>query len=200
MNADIPYLRCWVRLPYVSNRPGLEEGYAFAIQSYPGRALAFHVMLKSGAHYRGVPIHALALNKEAPARPLHHCQLWDCFTFRPIVHVYRYLQGHEAVCYTRGGQAEGTYLFTVDWLPDHDGPGFTHRPEQNKCAHVMALDDGNLAALPTNRIAWKDGYFIGSKPNPRANGYLVQDMVWQAEDCSKFDASADDNYIYEDER
>jgi hypothetical protein len=200
MNADIPYLRCWVRLPHVAARPGLEEAYAFAIQSHPGRALAFHVMLKSGAHYRGVPIHALALRPEAPARPLHHCMLWDCFTFRPIVHCFRYLQDHEAVCYTRGGAVHGTYLFTVDWLPDADGPGFTHRPEQNKCAHVMALDDGNLAALPTNRIAWRDGYFIGSNPNPRAKGYVVQDQIWQAEDCSLFDASTDDNYIYEDER
>jgi hypothetical protein len=64
----------------------------------------------------------------------------------------------------------------------------------------MALDDGNLAALPTNRIAFKDGYFIGSAPSPRAKGYVVQDQIWQAEDCSQFDASTDDNYIYEDER
>jgi hypothetical protein len=200
VNADIPFLRCWVRLPLISRSDGVEECYAFAIQSMPGRCLGFHVMLRSGAHYRNVPIHALATDPEAKPMELADCQLWDCFTFRPVVHVYRYLQDHEALCYTRGGQAEGTYLWTVDWLPDQDGPGFTHRPEQNKCAHVMALDDGTLAALPTNRIAWKDGYFIGSKPNPRAHGYLVQDVVWQSEDCSLFDASTDENYIYEDER
>lgn len=196
MNADIPYLRCWVRLEYISERDGMEEGYAFAIQSYPGRAVAFHVMLQSGAHYRGVPIHAVALRPDASPRELGDCALWDCFTFRPEVHCYSYLREHEAICYTRSGPVEGRYLFTIDWLPDHAGPGFTHLVEQNKCAHVLALDDGNLAALPTNRIAWMDGYFIGRTPRPRDQKYTVQDTVWQAEDC-RFDASRDGNYIYD---
>jgi hypothetical protein len=196
MNADIPYLRVWVRLPYISRQSGWEEGYAFAIQSYPGRALAFHVMLKSGAHYRGVPIHALALHPNAPARNVGELQLWDCFTARPTVHVYNYLRDHQARCGLRGGTEDGVYLFTVDWLPDDQGPGFTHLPEQNKCAHVLALDDGNLCALPTNRIAWLDGYFIGRNPDPRARQYTVQEEVWQAEDAG-FDASLDNNYIYE---
>lgn len=195
MNADIPYLRCWVRLEYISKRTGMEEAYAFAVQSYPGRALAFHVMLKSGAHYRGVPIHAIATKPDAAWRSLGDCALWDCFTFRPIVHCYGYLREHEATCYTRLGTIQGRYLFTVDWLPDDTGPGFTHLVEQNKCAHVLELEDGNLAALPTNRIAWMDGYFIGRKPNPRDQQYTVQDVVWQAEDAA-FDASRDENYIY----
>lgn len=195
MNADIPFLKCWVRTQFISDKEGMEEAYAFAIQSYPGRALAFHVMLQSGAHYRGVPIHALALTEDAPLRNLGDLQLWDCFTFHPTVHCYNYLREHEAVCHLRSGDMEGRYLFTVDWLPDHSGPGFTHLPEQNKCGHVLALDDGNLCCLPTNRIAWMDGYFIGRKPSPKSRQYTVQGEVWQAED-SRFDVSRDANYLY----
>jgi hypothetical protein len=196
VNADIPFFRCWVRLPYISKQQGVEEAYAFAVQSYPGRALAFHCMLKSGAHYRGVPIHALALQPDAPVRMVGELQLWDCFTARPIVHCYNYLRDHQANCRLRYSTEAGVYLFTVDWLPDDSGPGFTHLPEQNKCAHVLALDDGNLCALPTNRIAWLDGYFIGRNPDPRSRRYTVQEEVWQAEDAG-FDASLDTNYIYE---
>lgn len=196
MNADIPYLRCWVRLPFISGRQGTEEAYAFGISSVPGRALSFHVMLKSGAHYRHVPIHAIALHQDAPQRRLGDCQLWDCFGFRPEVHVFSYLRDHECVAYMRSGHEEGVYLFTVDWLPDSwERPGFVMRPEQNKCAHVLALDDGNLAALPTNRIAWKDGYFIGQSPDPRAMRYTVQEYVYQAED-SGFDVSAETSLFY----
>lgn len=195
MNADIPFLKCWVRTQFISRQEGWEEAYAFAIQSYPGRALAFHVMLQSGAHYRGVPIHALALEKDAPLRSVGDLQLWDCFTFNPQVHCYNYLRDHEAVCYTRSGQSKGVYLFTVDWLPDHSGPGFTHLVEQNKCGHVLALDDGNLCCLPTNRIAWMDGYFIGRNPDPRAQMYSIQSEVWQAEDA-RFDASREESYMY----
>lgn len=195
MNADIPYLRVLVRLPFVSNREGWEDAYAFGIQSIAGRALGFHVMLQSGAHYRGVPIHALAMQHCDP-RPLEDCQLWDCFSHRPAVTVFSYLRDHEANCYLRSGVVSGTYLFTVDWLPDSwERPGFTLRPEQNKCAHVMALDDGNLAALPTNRIAWKDAYFCGQNPDPKRMGYSVQEDIYQAESCA-FDVSRDERYFY----
>jgi hypothetical protein len=196
MNCDIPYLRCWVRNEFTTGGSGAEEAYAFAIQCYPGRALAFHVMLKSGAHYRGVPIHGIALSPDAPPRALGDCQLWDCFSLRPIVTVFSYLQDHEATCYTRGGPVGGVYLFTVDWLPESwERPGFTLRPEQNKCAHVFELADGNLAALPTNRIAWRDAYFIGSSPNPRGRGYKVQEEIYQAED-SGWDVSTSQDYFY----
>lgn len=195
MNADIPYLRCWVRLPYISKREGLEEAYAFAIQSHPGRALAFHVMLKSGAHYRGVPIHALAAHQSAPEIPLSDAQLWDCFTYNPVVHCYSYLRDHEAICCLRSGPVGGNYLFTVDWLPDFSGPGFTHLPEQNKCGHVLMLENGNLCCLPTNRIAWRDGFFVGSRPGPRSQGYAVQEEVYQAEDAA-WDVSRSEAYVY----
>jgi hypothetical protein len=195
VNADIPYLRCWVRRPFISDSVGTEEAYAFAIQSYPGRALAFHVMMKSGAHYRGVPINGIALQPDAPEIELGDCQLWDCFTFHPIVHCYSYLRDHEAICLTRSGPKPGTYLFTVDWLPDHNGPGWTHLPEQNKCGHVLALHCGNLVCLPTNRIAWKDGYFVGARPDPKSQGYKVQEHVYQAED-SAWDVSKDAGWAY----
>lgn len=196
MHADIPYLRCWVRREFISKEDGLEEAYAFAVQSLPGRCLGFHCMLKSGAHYRNVPIHAICTDPEARAIGLEDCQLWDCFSYRPIVHVFQYLQDHEAICYTRGGETNATYLFTVDWLPDSpERPGFILRPEQNKCAHVLETEDGNLLALPTNRIAWKDAYFIGSAPNPKAAKYTVQERVYQAED-SAFDVSGDERYFY----
>lgn len=195
MNADIPYLRCNVRRSYISNGSGFEEAYAFAIQSVPGRALGFHVMLKSGAHYRGVPIHAISLSLGA-GRPLEECQLWDCFSSRPVVTVFSYLRDHEADCYLRSAKVSGQYLFTVDWLPDSpERPGWTLQPEQNKCAHVLALEDGNICALPTNRIAWKDGYFVGRNPCPRTMGYTVQDEVYQAESCA-FDVSQDERYVY----
>ena len=118
MNCDIPYLPCWVRSSHISKQGGMEQGYAFAIQSVPGRALGFHVMLRSGAHYRNVPIHAIATRPISKERPLGDCQLWDCFSYKPEVTVFNYLRDHEAICYLRSGEVEGKYLFTVDWLPD----------------------------------------------------------------------------------
>lgn len=200
MNADIPTLRCWVRLPFISNRTGVEEAYAFAVQSIKGRAIGFHCMLRSGAHYRGVPIHAIALSPDAAESSLADCQLWNCFSYRPVVTVFDYLCDHYCTAYTRSGPASGMYLFTVDWLPDSaERPGFVMLPDQNKCAHIIALDNGNLCALPTNRIAWKDGYFIGKNPNPREMEYKVQSEVHQPE-SSDWDVSQDERYMYEEKQ
>lgn len=201
MNADIPYQKVWVRRRHIAKGSGgMELGYAFAVSSFTGRALGFHVMLQSGAHYRHIPIHALATKPIARERPLSDLQLWDCFSYRPVVTVFSYLKDHEADCYLRSGAVHGQYLFTVDWLPDTpERPGWTLTPEQNKCSHVMALEDGNIAALPTNRIAWKDGYFCGASPRPHSYGYTVQQDIYQAE-CSTWDASQDDRYYYQPSR
>lgn len=197
MNHDIPYLHCWVRLEFVSDAEGFEEGYAFAIQSFKGRAIGFHVMLRSGAHYRNVPLHALCLNKDAAPKAAKDLAYWDCFSFKPVVTVFDYLRSHECLALLPDQKREaGRYLFTVDWLPDDPcHPGFLLEPDQNKCGHVLALESGNLAMLPTNKVAWRDGYFIGKDPHPEKMGYKVQTDVYRAEFADR-DFSQSEAYFY----
>lgn len=197
MNADIPYLRCWVDRRAIADAEGEEEAYAFAIQSVKGRALGFHCMLRSGAHYRNVPLHALATREKVTRRGASELAYWDCFSSRPIVTVFDYLREHECVAMLPGGQRQfGVYLFTVDWLPDDAvHPGFILQPDQNKCGHVLSLQTGLITMLPTNKIAWRDGYFIGSNPRPQDMGYRVQSEIHQAECCDR-DFSKSDCYFY----
>ena len=155
-------------------------------------------MTRHGAHYRNVPIHALTTQDGEPGRLLSQVQLWDCFSSRPVVHAFDYLRDHQARCLMRGSEEIGTYLFTVDWLPDDAvHTGFVLQPDQNKCAHVLELESGNLVALPTNRIIWLDGYFIGKKPDPKSQRYRTQEDVYQAESLL-FDVSRAEGYMYDD--
>lgn len=197
MNADIPYLHCYVRLMAISEQDGLEEAYAFAVQSVRGRAIGLHCMLKSGAHYRNVPLHAICTKQTAPMRCIDDLAYWDCFSSKPIVTVFDYLREHEGIAYLPNHQVErGTYLFTVDWLPDDaNHPGWIPQPDQNKCGHFMVLESGNVCMLPTNKIAWCDGYWIGKNPNPKDQHYTVQTAVYHAESCMR-DFSKSDRYFY----
>lgn len=199
INANIPTLHCWVRREFLTGGQsfGLEEGYAFGILSIRARALGFHVMLKSGAHFRGLPLHALLVKKTEDYRDLSDLQLWDCFSSRPVVTVFDYLRGHECKVWLRDKtQMRGTYLFTVDWLPDsEEAPGLIYQPDQNKCGHVIALANGQLACQPTNRIAWLDGYFIGNDPKPHECGYVTNETAWTAE-TADHDQSRDERYFY----
>ncbi len=203
MNANIPTLHCWVRREFLTGGKesgGFEEGYAFAILSVRGRALQFHVMLRSGAHFRGLPLHALLTSTagEGGYKDLSDLQLWDCFSSRPVVTVFDYLRDHECKVWLRDRSAwSGRYLFTVDWLPDsEEAPGLIYQPDQNKCGHVIALANGQLACLPTNRIAWMDGYFIGSDPQPQRRGYVTNGTVWEAETAARWSVAEDADFFY----
>lgn len=197
MNADIPYLHCWIHRDMIAQSGGMEEAYAFAVCSMKGRSLSFHCMLRSGAHYRNVPLHALALNEAAPKRGPWDLAYWDCFSFKPIVTVFDYLRDHECTALLPTGEREpGVYLFTVDWLPDSAArPGFLLQPDQNKCGHVIALQSGCIAMLPTNKVVWRDGYWIGNDPHPEKAGYKVQQDIYQAE-CASRDFSKSECYFY----
>ena len=201
MNADIPPLKIWIEGKHLGLQEGYEHGYAFAIQSYKGRALQFHVLLESGAHFRHIPLHWLLHNVESGSTnklSLPLLQLWDCFSYHPIVTVFDLLKGYQCDCILKDENVvQGTYWFTVDWLPDSESEsGFLLQPDQNKCAHVIVLDNGQVAALPTNRIVFKDAFFVGNKPDAIAKRYRTGDTIHQAENCERWSVANTDQTFY----
>lgn len=68
-------------------------------------------------------------------------------------------------------------MFTLDWFGNEDaeeaGDG------GHKCAHVVALDDGNFAAQPNNRIQWFCPAFV--TPWTDKPDYLTNTSVWKVE-------------------
>ena len=201
MNADIPPLKVWIPNEFLGiERDGLAHGYAFAVQSVKGRALAFHVLLQSGAHYRGVPLqyvlHADRYNFLAFSLPM--LQLWDCFSYRPVVTCFDFLKDYSCNAILKDKtKVSASYWFTVDWLPDSDDKaGFLLQPEQNKCAHVVLLENGQVAALPTNRIAFKDAFFIGNEPTPEREGYKANEEIHKAEDSERWSVADKEEIFY----
>lgn len=206
MNANCPPLRCWVPRKFLTGDQGdegAEEGYAFGIISLKAWALMWHVMLESGAHFRFLPLHAIWIQKPSQALienaySLDLLQLWDCFSSRPIVTVFDYLRGHQCLAVLKDRTKEDAeYLFTVDWLPDSlEMPGFSYDPSQNKCGHVLALENGQVACLPSNRVIWRDAYFIGNSPSPHKMGYKTCESKWSAEDCNRWSVAEDCSVFY----
>jgi hypothetical protein len=69
----------------------------------------------------------------------------------------------------------------VDWA--HPEPNIidtehSEIPDQHKCAHILALDNGNYAAQPNNRILWSIPSFTTSTHWP---DYKVQTTEWNVE-------------------
>jgi hypothetical protein len=201
MNADVPPLKIWINGSNLGIEPGYEHGYVFAVQSFKNRALQFHVMLESGAHFRHVPLHWLLhqpipLNIQTLELPL--LQLWDCESYKPVVTVFSFLKGYQCDCILKDKKRiAGTYWCTVDWLPDSDAEAtLLLQPDQNKCAHLILLENGQIAALPTNRVLWKDAFFIGNEPDADKKGYKTVDQIFEAEDCNKWSVAKTTTTFY----
>ena len=68
-------------------------------------------------------------------------------------------------------------MFTVDWHGSNDseeaGDG------GHKCAHVIALDDGNFAAQPNNRIQWFCPAFV--TPFTDKPDFVTNTATWKVE-------------------
>jgi len=202
VNADIPPLKVWIHNRHLLDNEeadGYEAGYAFAIQSFKSRALQFHVLLQSGAHFRHVPLHWVLHDITATETyDLERLQLWDCFSYKPIVTVFDFLRDYSCNATLKDKRTvHGQYWFTIDWLPDSDDkPGLLLQPDQNKCAHVLLLANGQIACLPTNRVAFKDAYFLGNNPEPGKRGYKTIPTVWSAENSDRWSVANTDETYY----
>ena len=78
---------------------------------------------------------------------------------------------------------QGHYLFTVDWAhPESNIVDTEHSeiPHEHKCAHILALNDGNYAAQPNNRLIWSIPSFTVKDEVPF--DWKVQTSSWNVED------------------
>ena len=205
LNANIPPIYCKIKTEYLydmdMDKKGERDCVIFGLCSISGRALLFHVLLPNGAVYYRLPISAFFQKRfsrsEVPDMSVDELQLWNCFSYWPSVHTFDFLAGVDGKF--RGKDKNfypGNYLFTVDWA--HPEPNIldvehSQIPQEHKCAHILALDNGNYAAQPNNRILWHVNNYTTESDWP---DYKVQNTVWDCEG-SDWITEDTDNMFYE---
>ena len=198
LNANIPPIYCKIRKEYLydlkQHHGETQNCVVFGIASISGRAILFHCLLESGAIYYRLPISAF-IQKEfdrrnVPDQNIEDLELWNSFSYYPSVISFDFLIGQR--CKYLGKNKKfynGQYLFTIDWAhPESNILDTEHSeiPDQHKCAHILALDNGNYAAQPNNRILWNISSFTTSKHWPdykvTTTEWNVENKNWQLED------------------
>ena len=166
LNADIPPIYCKIRKEYLydltKHHGESEDCCVFSVTSITDRALLFNIMLPNGACFWRLPISAFFQRNhnrsQVPDMSLDELQLWNCFSYYPSVHRFDWMDGLDGKF--RGKDKKfypGTYLFTIDWgHPESNILNVEHSeiPQEHKCAHILALRNGNFAAQPNNRCLW----------------------------------------------
>lgn len=171
LNANIPYIRCFVRDAYLYGdfkRSGITECYIFGVKSILNKPLGFHCQLVNGAVFWSLPISAFVVNgkyerlSKIEGIRLQLLQYWDCQGNDISVTVFAYLQGHRVDCKNRDKQwMTGRYLFTIDdYYADLNSlPLGYANDSDSKCYHFIQLDNGNYCVYPNNFIRWHNSNF-----------------------------------------
>lgn len=182
LNVDVPRFYCLLRKEFLYDNTAHHGEFikvcVFGAASIHHRALGFHILTEHGAVIWRLPIHALCHREDAPVRPLDWLQFWDCFSSEVTCTAFDRLADLRVRVRLRDGSSVGgQYMFTLDWFGSADateaGDG------GHKCAHVIALDDGNFAAQPNNRLQWFCPAFI--TPWKEKPDYLTNTGVWKVE-------------------
>ena len=205
LNASIPPIYCQIRREYLYdlklNKGETEDCVVFGLTSIPGRAVLFHTLLTNGAIFWRLPISAFIQKgfecSGVPNQNLVDLELWNSFSYYPSVNTFDFLIGQK--CKYLGVDKKfyaGEYLFTIDWA--HPEPNIldtehSEIPQEHKCGHVLALDNGNYAIQPNNRILWNVPSFTTAIHWP---DYKVQSSYWNVEN-KNFISEDSDNMFYE---
>ena len=120
---------------------------------------------------------AVASNKTHPITDL---QCWDCHGWDFSTVHYEYLR--EMGCEYRtpdGRMIPASYWFTLD----HTDNGFSQYPSEHKNYNLLLLEDGTgqIAAMPNNRILWKDDSFVKPNPEQLKKYRVMPPQTWHAE-------------------
>jgi len=182
--ANLPrhlYVKCDMEFVSDGEKQGIEDVVWFGLTAIPGRAWGCTVMLKCGALYRGLPLHALAHGEIAIMDwDINDAQRWDCFGWNFTTIEYDYLMGLSCKVWiaNRKTWEVGRYLFTAEPY----GDGFSMSPSQTKSHHFIALNNGRITAVPGNNVLWRESSFTTQSEKPK--WLRTQSQVWNGEETT----------------
>ena len=190
LNANIPPEYAQIRREYLydlkKHHGEVEDCIIFGLSAITGRSILFHCIMENGAVFYRLPISAFIQRgfkaNEVPRRRLDELQLWNCFSYYPAVTSWDILEAQAGKYIGKDKKWHpGKYLFTVDFAhPEANILDTDHSeiPHEHKCAHIIALDDGNYAAQPNNRCIWDIPSFTVKDNVP---DWKVQTSEWNVE-------------------
>lgn len=204
LNANIPSIECMVRGSYMRNQEDQHDVFyeclIFGVSSIPGQVPLFNFLCEDGGIWWHAPISAFA-HEKVEERDLHDLCLWDSFSYHVAVTEFDAFKNSKMMFFDRHKNKHyGTYLFTLDWAhPDSNvlNTGFSEKPDQHKCGHVIRLDGGNYAIQPNNRVRVFDPSFAVKADQPFLLERKINEKIWTVEDTPKWMTEDSLNYHYE---
>ena len=206
LNVNIPATYAQIRREFLydlkDHHGEVEDCIIFGLASIAGRALLFHAIMENGAIFYRLPIHAFLQRgykiEEVPRARRDELELWNCFSYYPAVTTFDILGGQSGKYLGKDKKwYKGHYLFTIDFAhPESNIVDTDHSeiPHEHKCAHILALENGNYAAQPNNRVIWSIPSFTVKDEIPY--DWKTQTYDWTVENTTQWRTEDSDRFFY----
>lgn len=171
-------LKVFIKSKYLSfdmSDQEFTEAYLMAVQATANEALLFTVYTEHGAIFSGLPLEALLLFipeiGDIYEYTNEELQPYTCLEGVDGAITYDLLKNASLTAKVAGEKVNASYLFTISY----SGEGLAQDPEQYKTHNIVALYNGQLAALPNNHCLFKDNWFAGVPTNwPKYNRRTIR--------------------------
>ena len=133
--------------------PGTTRGIWHAVFCREYQVLMAHVMLESGAHWSGLPLHALSTKNEF-SHSFEELMPWASMGEEIDITHLKYMEGLESKMF-QPFESPGRHTgIMIDWKD-----GYSRYPAEHKPLNLLELECGQFALLPNNYITYNDKHF-----------------------------------------
>lgn len=144
---------------------GVTPAIWHGIYAREGQVLMCHVLLESGAHWSGLPLHALSSTDDFTFSA-EQLSPWGAMGTETVVWDARYLRGLACELHAPIKAAGRHTGFIVDWAD-----GFSRYPQEHKPLNLVVLGTGQFALVPNNYLVFKDAHFVTEEARANIKHY-----------------------------
>lgn len=173
-HGNLPY-HIYVNIDNKFLGPNMPEGTTAGLwHGVYGReyqVLLCHVLLESGAHWSGLPLHAMSTTEDFSV-PHELLMPWKVMGEETDIVHFHYLEGLKVE--TRAGIGRHTGI-VVDWKD-----GYSRYQQEHKPLNLVNLESGQFALQPNNYCRFSDAHFTNEKAKDNLKYYRRgEDLYWE---------------------
>ena len=134
--------------------------------------LMCHVILKSGAHWSGLPLAAISTTETFDPTNNEHVEPWGAMGECIEAWHAEYLEGCPIKAFKVGSTGRHSGII-IDWAD-----GFSRYPAEHKPLSLLILDAGYFALVPNNHYEITDKHFTEEKYRDQLKYYKRGETVY----------------------
>jgi len=152
--------------------PGTTQAIWHGVHCREYQTLMAHVLLESGAHWSGLPIHAMSTSDNFVWKR-EQLMPWAAMGDSIDTFYAKYLEGLE--CETlQPMKSKGRHTgIIIDW-----DDGFSRYPSEHKPLNVIQLENGQFAFLPNNFVIYADKHFTNETSKSNLKFYRRGEQIY----------------------